>query len=58
MGLYTDVGDLPYQIASWVCVSMRLWVRFKVVRAPGWDDFFVVLYLVSVIILLMHRAGR
>jgi hypothetical protein len=38
--------SLVHQIASWVCVSMRLWVRLKIVRAPGWDDFFVVLYLV------------
>lgn len=35
---------------------MRLWVRFRVVRAPGWDDFFVVLYLVSVIVLLTYEA--
>ncbi|KAI4597378.1 hypothetical protein KJ359_004484 [Pestalotiopsis sp. 9143b] len=38
---------ITFLIASWVCVSMRLWVRFRIVRAPGWDDFFVVLYLLT-----------
>jgi hypothetical protein len=31
---------------SWICVALRLFVRFRVVRAPGWDDLLVVLSLV------------
>ncbi|OTA92211.1 hypothetical protein M434DRAFT_61763, partial [Hypoxylon sp. CO27-5] len=32
-------------IVSWICVGFRLYVRFRVVRAPGWDDLCVILYL-------------
>ncbi|KAI1391774.1 uncharacterized protein F4822DRAFT_105241 [Hypoxylon trugodes] len=35
-------------IFSWVCVCLRLYVRLRVVRAPGWDDLCVVLYLFMV----------
>jgi hypothetical protein len=31
------------QIMSWIAVLFRLYVRLKVVREPGWDDFFVFL---------------
>jgi hypothetical protein len=40
---------ITFLIVSWVCVSFRLYVRLKIVRAPGWDDFFVGLYLVSLL---------
>lgn len=26
---------------SWMAVAVRLWVRFRVVREPGWDDAFI-----------------
>jgi hypothetical protein len=29
-------------------VVFRLYVRFRVVRLPGWDDLFVILYLVRI----------
>ena len=34
------------EVLSWVCVAFRLFVRFGVMKAPGWDDLFVVLSLV------------
>ncbi|KAI0844263.1 hypothetical protein F5Y00DRAFT_249097 [Daldinia vernicosa] len=35
-------------ILSWICVSLRLYVRFKIVHAPGWDDLCVGLYLLTI----------
>jgi hypothetical protein len=32
---------IPFLIVSWMAVIFRLWVRLRVVREPGWDDFFV-----------------
>jgi hypothetical protein len=29
------------KLVSWVAVLFRLWVRFRVVRNPGWDDLLV-----------------
>ncbi|KAI2470664.1 hypothetical protein F4781DRAFT_164982 [Annulohypoxylon bovei var. microspora] len=35
-------------IVSWICVVLRLYVRFRIVQAPGWDDLCVILYLLMV----------
>ncbi|KAH7398178.1 hypothetical protein BKA66DRAFT_407290 [Pyrenochaeta sp. MPI-SDFR-AT-0127] len=47
---------IPFHILSWIVVGFRLHTRLRVVREPGWDDFFVVLAallnLVSVIAFL------
>ncbi|KAI1212119.1 uncharacterized protein F4807DRAFT_417604 [Annulohypoxylon truncatum] len=32
---------------SSICVVYRLYIRLYVVRAKGWDDFFVLLYLIT-----------
>lgn len=40
-----------FQILSWIFALMRLYTRFFIVRAPGWDDLFVILSLVSTFIL-------
>ncbi|KAK4153771.1 integral membrane protein, partial [Chaetomidium leptoderma] len=34
-------------LLSWITVAFRLFVRFWVIRAPGWDDLFVVLSLLT-----------
>ncbi|KAF2013973.1 hypothetical protein BU24DRAFT_395100 [Aaosphaeria arxii CBS 175.79] len=34
---------VPLIVLTWGSVLGRLWVRFRVVRDPGWDDFFIVL---------------
>ena len=31
------------QVVSFICVALRLYTRFRIVRAPGWDDFFITL---------------
>ncbi|KAF9693665.1 hypothetical protein EKO04_008337 [Ascochyta lentis] len=38
---------IPFLVVTWIAVLFRLWVRCRVVREPGWDDFFVVLSAVS-----------
>ncbi|KAI1841350.1 hypothetical protein JX265_013450 [Neoarthrinium moseri] len=45
MGL--TITFLLLQILSWSFVCFRLWVRFRIVRSPWWDDLFVVLYLIT-----------
>ncbi|KAF2677194.1 hypothetical protein K458DRAFT_481444 [Lentithecium fluviatile CBS 122367] len=34
---------IPFLLVSWVAIGLRMWVRFRIMREPGWDDFFVVL---------------
>ncbi|KAK6843457.1 hypothetical protein PG987_004317 [Apiospora arundinis] len=38
---------IAFMCFSWTCVSTRLWVRFKIIRDPGWDDLCVVMYLLT-----------
>lgn len=35
------------QVVTWICVSFRIYTRFRIIYAPWWDDLFVVLVLVS-----------
>lgn len=41
---------VPFLLLSWAAVGLRLWVRFRVMREPGWDDLFVVLAAVCILI--------
>lgn len=34
---------ISFQTFTWMCVLFRLYTRFIIVRAPGWDDLFVIL---------------
>ncbi|KAF2004880.1 hypothetical protein P154DRAFT_21289 [Amniculicola lignicola CBS 123094] len=34
---------LTFLVVSWIAVLFRLWVRFRILNEPGWDDFFVTL---------------
>ncbi|KAK0650001.1 hypothetical protein B0T16DRAFT_457361 [Cercophora newfieldiana] len=50
---------------SWIFVLLRLYVRFKVVRMPGWDDLFVMLYLlftsvssIAFLLAIKYGSGR
>ncbi|KAF2625596.1 hypothetical protein BU25DRAFT_473709 [Macroventuria anomochaeta] len=36
-------STIPFLVATWIAVAFRLWVRFRVVREPGWDDLLVLL---------------
>ena len=33
---------------SYVTVALRLWVRFRITKSPGWDDAAMVVTLVSI----------
>lgn len=35
------------QTITWGCVGFRMYTRFFIMYSPGWDDFFVMLVLVS-----------
>ncbi|KAL1641285.1 hypothetical protein SLS58_006187 [Diplodia intermedia] len=37
--------SISFQIVAWVAVLFRLYARFKLTRASGWDDLIVVLAL-------------
>ncbi|KAK1993530.1 hypothetical protein LX36DRAFT_642928 [Colletotrichum falcatum] len=39
---------IAFMVLSIMCVAFRMHVRMKVVRSMGWDDFFVVLSLLSI----------
>lgn len=34
-------------IWAWLAVALRLWVRFRITKSPGWDDAAIVATLVS-----------
>ncbi|KAH8896470.1 hypothetical protein GQ53DRAFT_838575 [Thozetella sp. PMI_491] len=53
---------LCFLFLSWSCVLLRLYTRFFVIRCPGWDDFFVGIYLLtttsgSVALMVATRTG-
>ncbi|KAG6367812.1 hypothetical protein INS49_002007 [Diaporthe citri] len=41
---------ISFQILTLICVIFRLYTRFFIMRSPWWDDLFVALSLVSVMI--------
>ena len=44
------------QILALLTASFRLYVRISVVREPGWDDFFLVLSAVCVLVTRLSRT--
>ncbi|KAH8660490.1 hypothetical protein BX600DRAFT_499645 [Xylariales sp. PMI_506] len=42
---------IPFLILSWACGATRLYTRFCILKCPGWDDFFVVLVMITTLIL-------
>ncbi|CAN8101887.1 unnamed protein product [Discula destructiva] len=38
---------ISFMIFAWICAIFRLYTRFFIIRSPGWDDFFVILSLLS-----------
>ncbi|KAH6844493.1 hypothetical protein B0I37DRAFT_164409 [Chaetomium sp. MPI-CAGE-AT-0009] len=39
---------IAFALMSWICVAFRIFVRLVLIRAPGWDDVFVVLSLLTI----------
>lgn len=48
----------PLQVLAWAAVGLRLYTRFRVVRAPGWDDLFIVLALVRTFAIVTHTHWK
>ncbi|KAK3361802.1 hypothetical protein B0T24DRAFT_96075 [Lasiosphaeria ovina] len=38
---------ITFLALAWICVSIRLYTRFRVIKSPGWDDLFVFLSLMA-----------
>ncbi|KAF9739542.1 hypothetical protein PMIN01_02176 [Paraphaeosphaeria minitans] len=34
-------ATLPFHILTWVAIALRVYMRYRVVRAPGWDDLLI-----------------
>ncbi len=39
----------PWKGICWITTALRIWTRFRITKTPGWDDFLVVVTLVSLI---------
>ncbi|OLN97953.1 hypothetical protein CCHL11_02548 [Colletotrichum chlorophyti] len=39
---------ISFLVLALLCAILRIWCRFYVVRAAGWDDFFVTLVMISI----------
>ena len=37
---------LTLLVLSWIVVALRLWVRIRITKAPGWDDATMLFALV------------
>ncbi|WQF83981.1 hypothetical protein CDEST_08995 [Colletotrichum destructivum] len=42
---------ISFLILAWMCGSFRLYVRYFVLRCPGWDDYFVMLSMLTSLLL-------
>lgn len=49
--------SIPFHVLTWLMVCFRLHTRFRVVREPGWDDYFVVLAAVFNLISMIAFLG-
>ncbi|KAK4442804.1 hypothetical protein QBC34DRAFT_418128 [Podospora aff. communis PSN243] len=53
---------ISFTVLAWLCTLFRLYVRFRIVRSPWWDDLFVMLALMastsgSVVYLILMNLG-
>ncbi|KAK2049735.1 hypothetical protein LZ31DRAFT_286401 [Colletotrichum somersetense] len=42
---------LSFMALAWICGVYRLYVRYFILRCPGWDDYFVVLSMLTSLLL-------
>jgi hypothetical protein len=63
-GQATTIAIITLLVFGWTTVALRLWVRLRITKSPGWDDATMVLTLflftsycafVSVIIARAHE---
>lgn len=41
----------------WITLVMRLYIRFFIAKSFGWDDFFIIVAVVSQIIYIQNQSG-
>jgi hypothetical protein len=47
LGKIVFILSITLVIWAWLAVGLRLWVRFRITKSPGWDDAAMVATLVS-----------
>ena len=47
LGKVVFILSITLVIWAWLAVGLRLWVRFRITKSPGWDDAAMVATLVS-----------
>jgi hypothetical protein len=46
LGRAVYVLAITLLVFSWTTVALRLWVRLRITKAPGWDDVTIIIALV------------
>jgi cell division protein FtsL len=54
LGKVVFVLSITLIIWAWLAVGLRLWVRFRITKSPGWDDAAMVATLVSQLLPLIN----
>lgn len=54
LGKIVFVLSIALVVWAWLAVGLRLWVRFRITKSPGWDDAAMVATLVSWMLLVVN----
>lgn len=54
LGKVVFVLSITLVVWAWLAVGLRLWVRFRITKSPGWDDAAIVATLVSWMLLMVN----
>ncbi|KAF2624852.1 hypothetical protein BU25DRAFT_127537 [Macroventuria anomochaeta] len=64
LGKFVFAGSITLVIWAWLAVGLRLWVRFRITKSPGWDDAAMVATLLlfttycAFILTITMRSGQ
>jgi hypothetical protein len=47
LGKIIYILSITLIVGAWLAVGLRLWVRVRITKSPGWDDAAMVATLVS-----------
>lgn len=56
LGKIVFILSITLVIWAWLAVGLRLWVRFRITKSPGWDDAAMVATLVSRIFVIANMT--
>ena len=54
LGKITYILSITLIVGAWLAVGLRLWVRVRITKSPGWDDAAMIATLVSREILIVN----